>query len=260
MPEVDARLLLQHVLGVGRAYLHAHAERPLTAEEAATYGELLDRRAQRLPLPYVIGSWEFLGLPFRVTPAVLIPRPETETLVETVAARIQAGARVLDVGTGTGCVAIGVARLRADVTVVTLDISAEAAAVARENAAALGVADRVAVRVGAFPEAASDLGSFHAVVSNPPYIPSHEVDRLAPEQTDHEPRLALDGGVDGLDLIRHLVTESRALLHPGGLLAMEVMQGQAPTVGNLLQRSGWSRIETVNDLSGIERVVTAVLP
>jgi release factor glutamine methyltransferase len=234
-PRLDAELLLAHVLGVNRAYLHAHPDRILTPDQETAFEALLRRREAREPLPYLLGRWEFLGMPFRVTPAVLIPRPETETLVEGAAARLRDGARILDVGAGSGCVGIGLAKLLPGARVTALEPSAEAAAVAQENAAALGVSDRVEVIEGWFPGAAAGLGLFDAVVSNPPYIPSADVERLAPELRLYEPRLALDGGADGLDVIRALAAESPAVLRPGGLLAIEIALGQSEAVTGLLK-------------------------
>jgi len=255
---LDARLLLAHVTGRSRLQLITHPDVPLLPEQWAQYDALVERRCRRTPLPYLIGSWEFLGLPFRVTPDVLIPRPETELLVESVAERLPERAAVLDVGAGSGCVAIGLARLRTDVRVTTLEPSPAAAAVAAFNAAALGVAERVRVVTGSFPENAASLGPVDAVVSNPPYIPSAVVDALEPEQRLHEPRLALDGGPDGLALLRALVSVTPALLCPGGLLAVEVMQDQATVVAALLRAHGaWLQPETLPDLAGIDRVVLA---
>lgn len=257
-PRLDAELLLAHVLGRDRTFLFAHPHDPLDPEEAARFAALVRRREAREPLPHLLGRWEFLGMSFEVSPAVLIPRPETETLVEAAAARVLPGARVLDVGAGSGCISIGLATRVPDARVVALEPSPEAAEVSRRNAAALGVGNRVRVIEGAFPGAARSLGPLDAVVSNPPYIPSAEVDCLEPELRRYEPRLALDGGPDGLDLLRSLVSRSPALLRPGGLLAVEVARGQAPQVVELLVGTGaWEAPEVIPDLGGIPRVVLA---
>jgi release factor glutamine methyltransferase len=257
-PRLDAELLLAHVLRTGRTHLIAHPVRELTEPQREHFLALLGRREAREPLPYLLGRWEFLGMDFEVSPAVLIPRPETETLVETVAQRLPDYGRILDVGTGTGCVAIGLAKLLPGACVIALEASPGAAEVARRNVERLGYSAQVEVMEGTFPEATVSLGTFDAVVSNPPYIPSKEVDRLAPELRCYEPRLALDGGADGLTIIRPLTSVTSSLLSPGGLLAMEVAHGQAEQVADLLRVNGsWTEIEAIPDLAGIERVVLA---
>lgn len=267
-PRLDAELLLAHVLGTGRLTFFAHPERLLTADEAAHFEAAIQRRLRREPLPYITGTREFLGLAFRVAPAVLIPRPETEMLVETVAARLESAAgrdypfRLMDVGTGSGCVAVGLAHRLPRATVVAVEPSSEALAVARENAAALGVADRIEWRSAPFPEAVADrAGEFDAVVSNPPYIPDADLASLQPEVRDWEPRAALAGGPDGLYLIRALVRHAPRLLRPRGLpapsrlLALEVGFGQAKRVASLLRAAGeYTASEVVPDLAGIPRV------
>ncbi|HTE20668.1 MAG TPA: peptide chain release factor N(5)-glutamine methyltransferase [Armatimonadota bacterium] len=256
-PQLDAQLLLAHVLGRDRTYLYAHLHDALPDELQQAFETLVRRRTAREPLPYLLGRWEWMGMSFRVTPAVLIPRPETEVLVEAVAERLPQDARVLDVGAGSGCISIGLARLLAEARITALERSVDAADVARENAEALGVGAQVSVVRGSFPEDAP-AGPLDAVVSNPPYIPSDDVDRLPPELRCHEPRGALDGGPDGLHLLRALASESPALLRDGGLLAVEVAQGQAERVTELLRAEGqWEEPESVRDLSGIARVVLA---
>lgn len=257
-PRLDAELLLGHVLGWTRTQLYAHPGQTLQPDQESDLERLLRRREAREPLPYLLGEWEWMGMRFLVTRAVLIPRPETETLVEETARRLPPAARILDVGAGSGCISIGLAKLLPGARVTALEPSAEAAAVARENAARLGAGERVEIRPGAFPEAARGLGPFECIVSNPPYIPSAEVDELAPELRLFEPRLALDGGPEGLDVIRPLAEEGPALLVPGGLLALEVAQGQSGGVLDCLRRAGhWRELETVPDLAGVERVVLA---
>jgi release factor glutamine methyltransferase len=255
-PQLDAELLLAHSLGKNRTYLAAHLHDLLALEVAAAFHLLVARRAASEPLPYLLGRWEFLGLSFEVAPGVLIPRPETEGLVEAVAARAPAQAQVLDVGTGSGCIAIGLAHMRSDLRVTSLEISPAAAAIARRNVVALGVADRVEVVEGAFPEAAP-AGPFEVVVSNPPYIAGQDIEALAPEVRDHEPRGALDGGSDGLLVLRALADRAGDLLLPGGLLALEIGVGQAELVAALLESNGWQKVEVQPDLAGIPRIVLA---
>jgi len=273
-PRLDAELLLAHILHTNRTALFPHPERPLTADEAARFDAALQRRLRREPLPYITGTREFLDLTFRVTPAVLIPRPETEVLVETVADRLSAAAgreypfHLLDVGTGSGCIAIGLAHLLPRATVVAVEPSSAALAVARENAAAVGVLERMEWLCASFLEAVADrAGEFDAVVSNPPYISEPDLAALQPEVRDWEPRQALTGGPDGLDLIRTLAAHAPRLLRPvgsgsaPGLLALEMALGQAERVVALLQAtSQYAEIETVPDLSGIPRVCLAWPP
>jgi release factor glutamine methyltransferase len=255
-PRLDAELLLAHVLQRGRTHLFAHPEAVLSDKHAVAYAALLRRREAREPLPYLLGTWEFLGMSFRVGPGVLIPRPETETLVEAVAERLPSRARVLDVGAGSGCICAGLARLRPDAAILGLEPSAEALHLARQNIEVLGFGDRVRLIAGRFPEDATELGPLDALVSNPPYIPSAEVDVLAPELRRYEPRGALDGGADGLDVLGPLTREGALLVKPGGLFAVEVAQGQAEQVCALLRATGeWNEPETVADLAGVDRVV-----
>jgi release factor glutamine methyltransferase len=256
-PALDADLLLGLVLERDRAWLHAHPEAPVGGEEAARFEEAVARRAAREPLPYLLGAWEFLGMRFRVTPVALIPRPETETLVERAAERLPANARVLEVGAGSGCVSAGLARLLPEAEVLALEPSPAAALLARENVAALGFGERVRVIEAAFPAGARRLGVFDGVVSNPPYVPTAEIERLQPEVRLYEPRAALDGGPDGLRLLRALAGEAPALLRPGGLLAVEVGAGQAEAVLALLGRDPWREAQSFRDLAGAARVVVA---
>jgi release factor glutamine methyltransferase len=256
-PRLDAELLLTHVLERSRTYLAAYPAQELTSEDAARFKELVARRERREPLPYLLGYWEWLGMRFRVTPAVLIPRPETETLVEETASRLPRDTRILDIGAGSGCISIGLAKLLPGAQVTALELSPEAAAVARENVEAL-VPGRVTLIEGGFPEAARNLGPFEALVSNPPYIPTEEVEGLPPELRLHEPRLALDGGADGLRVVRSLVQDGARLVVAGGLLALELALGQADRVGELVLASGlWEALEIRRDLAGVERVLFA---
>lgn len=257
-PRLDAELLLAHVLQRGRTHLFAYPEAVLTAEQQQSYEALLHRREAREPLPYLLGTWEFLGMPFRVGPGVLIPRPETETLVEAVAERLDAGALILDVGAGSGCISAGLAKLLPQAEVLGLEPSQEALEIAQQNVENLGLQERVHLIQGRFPEDAADLGPLDALVSNPPYIPTAEVDTLAPELRSYEPRGALDGGTDGLAVLGPLTRDGAQLVKPGGFIAVEVALGQAEEVCALLRSAGaWSEPETVKDLAGIPRVVLA---
>ena len=252
-PRLDAELLLAHVLEQPRLDLYLGFDRPVPAAQRARFRELVKRRAgERVPVAYLTGTREFWSLSFRVTPAVLIPRPETETLVRV--ALNLAAKRMVEVGTGSGCVAAAIASERPDVQIVALDSSPDALAIAGENLELHGLSARVELRH------ATDLlaldGEFDAVISNPPYIPTGELAELAPE-VQCEPGAALDGGPDGLSLVRQLIREAPERLARPGWLALEVGAGQACSVEKLLWERGASRVDIHEDLAGVERVVAA---
>jgi release factor glutamine methyltransferase len=258
---VDAEWLLADVLGVSRGRLLAEGARPLAAEAAARYADGLRRRARREPLQHVVGTQAFRDLTLRVGPAAMVPRPETETLVAWALALLPPGGApvVVDVGTGTGCIACAIAAERATAVVVALERSPAAAALARANVAALGLAARVTV-------VESDLfaavGALRAdlIVANPPYLPTAEIDRLDPEVSRFDPRPALDGGADGLDVIRRLVEGAPSRLAPGGALVLETAGGdQAGAVADLLRAAGLVEVGTRADLAGIARFVAGRL-
>ena len=250
---LDAEVLLAGVLDCSRMDLYVHFDQPVSRADRATYREMVLRRAkERVPVAYLTGVREFWSLSLRVTPDVLVPRPDTETLVRAALAR--APRRVLDVGTGSGCVAIALARELPEASIRGTDVSPTALEVARENAAAAGVDDRVEWVRADLLEGVED--AFDAIVSNLPYVPSAEIERLAPE-VQQEPRLALDGGADGLDLVRRLVAAAPARLAPGGGLLLEVGAGQADAVATLLSESGATQIRRHADLAGIDRVIEA---
>ncbi len=243
-PRLDAELLLAHALGVQRSALFMDPSREVTGEATRTFRDLVRRRSVgREPIAYLIGRRGFRHIELHVDARVLVPRPETEDLVE-LALALPAGARVADVGTGSGAVALALKHERPDLDVVATDVSDDALAVARANAARLGL-DVTFVH----GDLLDGAGPVDAVLSNPPYVASG--DTVAPEVT-HEPALALDGGADGLDVIRRLVAASAA--SGAATLALEVGLGQAETVAALLAPS-WSQIEIRHDLAGIPRVV-----
>jgi release factor glutamine methyltransferase len=248
---LDAELLLAHVLGVTRMDLYLAFDQPLGEADRARYRELVRRRAkERVPVAYLIERREFWSLPFRVTPDVLIPRPETETLVKL--ALDLKPARALEIGVGSGCISAALALELPSVEIVACDVSAPALELARENLAALGVLERVTLVEAR--ELGAIEGGFDLVLSNPPYVASGELAGLAPE-LHHEPRVALDGGPDGLDVIRQLCAEAPALLLRPGAIAFEVGAGQAPAVAELLRATGAAEVESFGDLAGIARVV-----
>jgi len=259
-PRLDAEVLLAHVLGVDRVGLYLRFEQELSPDELARFRELVRRRGQREPLAYIVGTKEFYGLSFKVDKRVLVPRPETELLVDTILEKGPADQpwRICDVGTGSGCVALALAARRPNWSFVATDNSAAALEVARENAVQLKASDRVRfVRCHLLDGLA---GAFDAVISNPPYLPSADCAAAMPEVSAHEPRTSLDGGTDGLDFIRVLVNRAPEVLNHGGWLALEVSLGQADAVRELIDGNGrYNAAEALNDLAGIPRVVAAQL-
>jgi release factor glutamine methyltransferase len=257
-PRLDAELLLADTLGLDRVGLYLNFERPLQADELTAFRERVRRRAAREPLAYILGKTEFWSLPLKVTPAVLIPRPDTELLVEEALQRLTDAARVLDVGTGSGALAIVLAHERPECRVTAIDLSPGALAVATKNACS----NRVEERIGFEPGDLDALpgGPFDLVVANPPYISSGELVTLMPEVRDFEPHLALDGGSDGFDAYRALARQADAVLAPGGWMLVEVGIGQAAAVQDLFAKAGLTEIFVSRDLAGIERVVGGKKP
>ena len=256
-PRLDAEVLLSHVLGKARIYLYVHFDEPLEAAELAQYREYIRQRVARQPVAYIIGQREFMGLTFKVTPAVLVPQPDTEVLVQAALDRLQATptARVADIGTGSGAIVLSLLYYMKQLRAAAVDISPAALKVAAANAAALGVADRATFYEGDLlaPLAGE---TFMAIVSNPPYIPTADIAGLAPEVRSAEPMGALDGGADGLAFYRRLVAEAPSLLLPGGFLAVEVGVHEAQPVAEMAAaQTVYSRTEILKDLAGIDRVV-----
>ena len=257
-PRMNAEVLLMFVLGVNRAYLYAHPERELTVEEETRYDEVLAQRATGMPSQYITGHQEFWGLDFVVSPAVLIPRPETEHLVETVLelARGIARPKLVDVGTGSGCVALALAHELKDAEVYLLDISADALEVARANAARLQLEPRRFIQSNVL-EGLADIHDFDFVVSNPPYVGFHEADKVQRSVFEFEPRIAVFAGESGLDVIRPLVVQAHDALKRGGWLALEIGYSMRDVVLGLLHLTKWEEIRVVPDLQEIPRVVMA---
>lgn len=259
---LDAEHLLAHTLGVKRLQLYLQFDRPLERHELDAFRPLLRRRAEREPLQYIMGHAAFRELELRVDRRVLIPRPETEVLVDEVLAwavgRGTADLAALDVGTGSGAIALSLALEGPFSRVVATDVSAPALELARENAAAAGVADRVDFREGSLFQVLSAGERFDAVVSNPPYVADGEAPALEPEVAAWEPAQALFGGADGLAVIRPLVAGAGAVLAPGGLLALEVGAAQVGMVVAAVEESGgYDEVRVRRDLAGRERVVLA---
>jgi release factor glutamine methyltransferase len=252
---LDSELLLGEVLGLGRLDLYLHHDRPLVPDELDALRPLLRRRGEGEPIAYILGRVGFRGLELAVDQRVLIPRPETEGLVELGLALLPRGGSLLDVGTGSGAVAIAVARERPDADVVAVDASADAIALARSNAAACGAT--VEFHVGDLVAPVAER-RFAVVLANLPYIAEGDP-RVEDQVVRYEPHLAIYSGPDGLLLIRRAISECRALLDAGGALALEVGEGQATEVEELFRSGGSVAIEKHRDLAGIERVVLARL-
>ncbi len=266
----DAEWLLAEVLGCARPALWLDSQKPLTAEQVTRWESWLAARARRIPLQHLTGRAAFLDWVLQVSPAVLIPRPETEGLALRASEmlrgmeRAEPGRtyRVLDFATGSGCLALALAARHPNAEVHGLDLSTAALEVARANAAQLGLASRIQWHPGDGFAALSASGhegarEFDLIVSNPPYIPTAEIAALDPEVRDHDPRLALDGGVDGLDFYRRLARESQPWLAPRGWLLAEFGDGQGAAIGALFDGANWSSVTTEPDLSGRDRIVIA---
>jgi len=250
---LDARVLLCHAIERNAAYLIAHSEVQLRAGEHSAYDALVERREQGQPVAYLTGEREFYGRPFRVTPAVLIPRPETELLVDLALERIPRDrpSRVIDLGTGSGCIAISLASERLHCKILALEQSLEALAVARRNAIAAQVGNVAFLQSDWF--SALQQEHFDVIVANPPYVGRDER-HLSEGDVRFEPRRALDGGPDGLDAIRHIVKHAKEHLAPGGWLLFEHGHDQGERARLLLHTQGYEEIFTAHDLAGIDRV------
>lgn len=284
-PRVSAEWLMAEATGLSRIELYVNFEKPLSLDERAVLHDYVARRGAGEPLQLISGTAPFRYLTLKVAPGVLIPRPETEVLVSEalaelalprVADHVRSGeegeeevvsaelpeVRVLDVCTGSGCIACAVASEYPAARVVALDIAPEALALARENAELVGVGDRVDVRESDLCAAVrpDEQGLFDLVISNPPYVPSAVVDGLDAEVADYEPRLALDGGEDGLDLFRRLLPEAQACLRSGGVLVVELFEGHLDEAARLAQEQGFASVRVANDLAGRPRVLVARRP
>lgn len=261
-PRLDAEVLLVHLLKKERIYLYVHFDEPLEMRELAAFRALVRKRAAHIPVALILGEKEFMGLRLSVTEATLVPRPDTEILVQAAIDRLKTRqeetgvpAHFADIGTGTGAVALAVLHYLAKSTAETVDISSAACEVAQRNAAALALTDRITFHTGDLLAPLAGK-TFDAILSNPPYIPDADIASLAPEVQRFEPHAALSGGADGLDFYRRLTKDAPAMLEAGGFMALEVGIHQAKAVVALMKvnpRIG--RTEILRDYAGVERVV-----
>lgn len=255
----NAEWLMAEVLGCPRPELPLHWSETLEATQIQRWQSLVDGRVDRIPLQHLLGTAEFCGLAFEINSSVLVPRPETELLAEAAwaVAAIKEESVVLDIGTGSGCLAVSVAVHAEETTIHALDISTAAINVARANAERHGVAERIIFHEGDARVALPGTCLFDVIVSNPPYIPSAEIESLQIEVRDHDPRLALDGGFDGLEFYRSLAISCLSRLRSDGRLLLEVGDGQGEVVADLITAQGGRVLEILPDLNNIERIVVA---
>ncbi len=248
---LDAWYLLQMVCRIERSYYYVHGEEDITQDAQKEYEIAVQKRAEHIPLQYIIGEQEFMGLRFKVNSNVLIPRQDTETLVEQVLKIVKPGMKVLDLCTGSGCVLISVLKNAPELTGMGSDISKTALLVAKENAK-LHEVDAEWVRSDLFDNITEN---FDVIMANPPYIPTGEILSLMPEVRDFEPENALDGGADGLDFYRKIAGQVKDYLNPGGYVYMEIGYDQGEAVSELMRNAGFTEVEVIKDLARNDRVV-----
>lgn len=255
-PRADAEWMLVHILHCKRSELIHHP--PLSVSQLTTYQNLVAQRCQRIPLQHLLGNTEFYGLIFISTPDALIPRPDTETLVETVLDHLQHkdAPKILDIGTGSGIIAVTLAHELPNAQVFAIDISKPALRLAKQNAHLNGVEDRTHFLQSTLLSSLHATTQFDAIISNPPYIPTTDIATLAPEVRDHDPHVALDGGPDGLDFYRQLIPQSLPHLLPKGLLALEIGHDQCPIITNIFaQHPQFIQTRAHRDLAGHTRIL-----
>ncbi len=253
-PRLTAEILLAHVLHCDRLRLYLDFDKPVAASELAAFRSLVKRRSDGEPAAYLIGKKEFFGRSFQTDRRALIPRPETELLAETALQLLPQGGSALDLCTGSGCLAVTLSLERPGARVIATELSSDAAALARENAAALGA--HVEILEGDLFAPVPEGLRFHVILANPPYVPTAEISKLARELS-HEPRLALDGGVDGLDLSRRIVEQAPRWLVPGGSLVLEMHESHPEPLARFCHESGFTQAEARLDLAGLPRFLVA---
>ena len=252
--QLDARLLLEYVCGTDHNTLLVHGEREVEEPKSTAYCDLILQRVAHTPLAYIKGTQEFMGLEFSVNKQVLIPNQDTETLVEEAMRLMHDGMRVLDLCTGSGCIALSLLHYTNDTSAVATDISEAALTVAVQNAGQLKLTERVSfAETDLFPV---QKEKFDLIVSNPPYIPTEVIETLAPEVKGHEPRLALDGTEDGLSFYRRIIRTAPEWLFESGWLILEIGYDQGEAVSAMMRENGFRDIEVIRDLGGKDRVVT----
>lgn len=251
---LDARLLLEEICGTDRNDLLVHGDRLVTEEQYNCYVNYIDMRRRHIPLQHILGYQEFMGLKFKVTPDVLIPRQDTETLVEEVMRNLHDGMHILDMCTGSGCILLSLLRYSNDCVGVGCDLSEKALKVARENARELSL-EAEFIQSDLFENV---CGKYEIIVSNPPYIPSGEISTLMEEVKDHDPLLALDGREDGLYFYREIIKKAGQYLHPGGMLFLEIGCSQAEDVCRYMKEADYKEVAVCKDLAGLDRVVSGV--
>lgn len=252
----EAGSLLSHIIGKDRTFLISHAEELLDAHQCERFENAIARRAAGEPTQYITGTQDFFGRAFRVTPNVLIPRPETELLVEAALQLMNAGAMICDVGTGSGCIAITLLCERRDARAMAVDVSEAALEVARANARELLVQERIEFKVSdCFAALRTGEDFFNVIISNPPYVSANQLPGLQREVRDHEPLVALSPGTDGLTVIKHLLLDAPQFIRANGYLLMEIGFDQGEKVRELVDRNIWTLKEIRPDLQGIPRIV-----
>ena len=261
-PRLDAELLLSHVLETSRLQLYLRFEMPVFPEHLAAFRELIKKRVAHAPVSYLTSRKEFFSLDFHVDPRVLIPRPETEVLVESVLQAQEAPCQLMDIGTGSGAIAMSLAVNRPDWEIIATDISADALEVAQKNAVAHKCADRLTFLQGNLFEPLEGMPNprFDWIVSNPPYVSTAEYPFMLPDVRDHEPETALLAGADGLDVITGILEDAPRFLKPGGRVGLEIGNNHSPDVQNIVQsNSAYVDCQVIKDYSGVERVVIATV-
>ncbi|WP_026660706.1 peptide chain release factor N(5)-glutamine methyltransferase [Butyrivibrio sp. AC2005] len=265
---LDARLLLEHVCGTDHNTLLSHGDMDVEDGKVSAYREMIGKRMERIPVAYIIGSCEFMGIDFDVTSDVLIPNQDTETLSEEALRYIHDGMNMLDLCTGSGCIALSILKYTNDTRAVGTDLSEKALLIAEKNAARLGMSERFkAVKADIFPDKeelskifesednTSDI-KFDIIVSNPPYIPTAVIETLEPEVKTYEPYMALDGSEDGLLFYRRIIPGAKELLYKSGYLLLEIGYDQGPAVKELMEQNGYKDVQVIKDLGGNDRVVS----